>query len=366
MATQKGSKWGSKLKGMQQGWKESSDQYDSMFGASELPEDVYVLKLQDCKLGESDAGGVYVRREHVILEGDHKGVVVGDILMLSTETGPVYVRQWLKMLDVEVPENISELEDLFNELKEAAPVVKGRVSHSVNNGRDYTNLRVISVLGDEDGEEGEEINPDEMTLKELRAFVKENEIEIEGYLKLSEDKLREAVAEAITEDEGEEAESEEAEGEEAEGDGDEIDFDGMEKPDLLEFIKENEISFKDLGYANGLKMKKASVDELREKLQEMVSEAEGEEAEGEEAEGNDDEMMEMAKLFCGTWGVDIPKDGDLDDIKGEINKCTFPEEELDEDEIKLLGEMGLESTIKKKTVVKKAVKKVLKKGKKII
>ena len=370
MAKEKGSKWGGKLKGMQSGWKQSSAQYDSMFGASDIPEDVYVMRLQDCKLGESDGGGVYVKREHVIVEGEHKGIVVGDVMMLSTETGPVFVRRWLAMMEVEVPDDIAELEDLFNELKEAAPVVKARVSHSVNNdGRQFTNVRIISVLGDdeagEEEEEGEEIDLDAMTLKELRAFVKENELEIEKYLKLSEDKLRSAIEEAMSEEESEEgAEEEGAEEEEEEegADADDIDFDVMEKDDIMAFIEENEISFKDLGYANKLKLKKASIEELRTKLQELVGEGEEEEGAEEEEEGSgDDEAMEMAKLFCGTWGVDLAKDADLDDMKAAIGKCKFPVAELDEDEITLLGELGLEDAIEKP---KASAKKIVKKNKK--
>ena len=358
MKDQKGSKWGGKLKSMQSGWKQSSSQYDSMFGASDIPEDVYVLKLQECKLGESDGGGIYVRREHVVLEGDHKGVVIGDVLMLSTETGPVYVRRWLKMLEIEIPENLEDLEELLAELKDAAPVVKARVTQSSSNdGRQFTNVRILSVLGD-DGEELEEEGAEGdddldlagMTLKELRAFVKENELEIEKYLKLGEEDLRAAITELISEDtEGEEGEEAEPEAEpEAEGEADEIDFDSMEAADLAAFIEENEISCKDLGYVNKLKMKKASVKELRAKLQELVGGVEeGEEAEPEGAEGADDEAMEMAKLFCGTWDVNLGKDADLDDIKKAISACKFPEAELDEDEVTLLTELGLESTIEK-------------------
>jgi len=354
MKDQKGSKWGGKLKSMQSGWKQSSSQYDSMFGASDIPEDVYVLKLQECKLGESDGGGIYVRREHVVLEGDHKGVVIGDVLMLSTETGPVYVRRWLKMLEIEIPENLEDLEELLAELKDAAPVVKARVTQSSSNdGRQFTNVRILSVLGD-DGEEleeegaGAELDLDGMTLKELRTFVKENELEIEKYLKLGEEDLRAAITELISEDtEGEEGEEAKAEGE-AEGEADEIDFDSMEAADLAAFIEENEISCKDLGYVNKLKMKKASVKELRAKLQELVSGVEeGEKTEPEGAEGGDDEAMEMAKLFCGTWDVNLGKDADLDDIKKAISACKFPEAELDKDEVTLLTELGLESTIEK-------------------
>jgi len=276
--------------------------------------------------------------------------------MLSTETGPVYVRRWLKMLEIEIPENLEDLEELLAELKDAAPVVKARVTQSSSNdGRQFTNVRILSVLGD-DGEELEEegadaeLDLDGMTLKELRTFVKENELEIEKYLKLSEEDLRAAITELISEDtEGEEGEEAEPEAEpEAEGEADEIDFDSMEAADLAAFIEENEISCKDLGYVNKLKMKKASVKELRAKLQELVGGVEeGEEAEPEGAEGADDEAMEMAKLFCGTWDVNLGKDADLDDIKKAISACKFPEAELDEDEVTLLTELGLESTIEK-------------------
>jgi len=332
----------------------SEQQYKEMFGASDIPEGVYVAKLQDCELTESNSGKLRIKREHVIMEGEHKGVPVRDGLNLENEYGPVFCRRWLNMIGADVPENPEELETLLAEIKEAAPVCKIRVRHS----GDYTNVDVISVVGDEEvgeegsGEEGEgdEIDLDSMDKDELRALVKENDLEIDGWRKMDEDTLREAIREAISGDEEEEGSEEEGEeeGEEEEEEGDGVDLDSLDKDGLLALIKENEIDPKDLGFKNALLMKKASEDKLREALQTALSEGEGEEGEGEgEASGEDDELLEQAKVFCGTWDVDVAEDADLDDLKAAIAECQFPEKELDEDETKLLEALELTECIQK-------------------
>ena len=349
MATSKGSKWGSKLKKSVKGWEESRQEYDQMFGGSDIPEDVYIMQLSSCKLGESDAH-TYIRREHVIMEGEHKGVKIGDNMMLTTSKGPLFVRRWLKMLGVEPPKKVEFLEDTLVQLQDEAPIIKGRVSHSTSGEAEYTNVKVISVMGENEDDSEEEVELDDMNLKELRAFVKENDLEIEKYLKLSEDDLREAIENEMgSDEESEEEESEEEESEvdsDADDSGDEdadvIDFEEMDKDDLLEFIKDNEIDPADLGFKNKVKMKKASEDDLREAVQKHVSESEEE----SEEESDDDELLESAKLFCGTWDIDLEDESDLDDAKKAISECEFPEDELDADEIETLNKLGLQKTIK--------------------
>lgn len=344
------SKWGARLSKMKSGWLSSEQQYKEMFGASDIPEDVYVAKLQDCELTESNSGKLRIKREHVIMEGEHKGVSVRDGLNLENELGLVFCRRWLNMIGAEVPENPEELETLLAEIKEAAPVCKIRVRHS----GDFTNVDVLSVVDDADdgeegsGEEGEgdEIDLDSMDKDELRALVKENDLEIDGWRKMDEDTLREAIREAISDSE-EESSEEEGE-EEGEEENDNVDLDSLDKDGLLAFIKENDIDPKDLGFKNALLMKKTSEDKLREALQAVLSEDENEEGEGEgEASVEDDELLEQAKVFCGTWDVDIAEDADLDDIKAAIAECQFPETELDEDEIKLLEALELTECIQK-------------------
>ena len=349
------SKWGAKLKKMKAGWQGSEQAYKEMFGAADIPEDVYVMKLQEACLDETTGGKLRIKREHVIIEGEHKGVVIRDGMNLETDMGPVFARRWLAMLDVEIPEDPEELEDLLLEVKEAAPVVKGRVRHS----GDFTNVDIISVVDDDEGGdsgsgEEQEIDLDSMDKNELRALVKDNDLDIDGWRKMDEDTLREAIREQI--DGGDEEGTEEG----TEEGSDDVDLDELDKAGLLSLIEENEIDPKDLGFKNKLMMKKASEDKLREALQEALGGEEEGEGEGSEEGGSaeDDELLEQAKVFCGTWDVEIAEDADLDDIKAAIAECKFPEKELDDDEKALLEALELTETIQ---TVKKTVKKTAKK-----
>jgi len=342
MAKEKGSKFASKLKKMQGGWDESAEQYDKVFGARDLPEDTFLFKLQEACLAEKD-DKVSVKREHVVIEGEHKGVVVPDSFSLDSEWGRIFARRWIKMMDKDVPKKLADLPALLKEIKEDAPIVKGKVTHSGG----FTNVDVISVIEDdgdreEGGSAGEDgtVDLDDMDKKELRKYVKENDLDIDGYRKMDEEDLRDAIVKAekgSSEDEGKES-----------GEG-APDFDEMDKEDLLEYIDENEIEPSDLGFKTAKKMKKADEDALREALEDYTEDEQGEE-EGEEEGGSedDDKLLEGAKEFCGTWNVKIAKDADLDDIKEAIADCEFPADECDEDEVELLTELGLDGTIKAK------------------
>ena len=345
------SKWGARLSKMQSGWASSEQQYKEMFGASDLPEDTYVAKLQDCELTESNAGNLRIKREHVIMEGDHKGVVVRDGLNLESEYGPVFCRRWLAMLGADVPENPEELETVLTDVREAAPTCKIRVRHS----GEFTNVDVISVLGEDEeessggeaegGEEsGAEIDLDGMDKDELRALVKENDLEIDGWRKMDEDTLREAIRKQIGGEAGATEEGATEEGATEEGADDGVDLDALDKDGLLALIKDNEIDAKDLGFKNALLMKNATEEKLREAITAYTAEAEGGAESGEEA-GADDELLEQAKVFCGTWDVEIAEDADLDSIKAAIAECQFPEKEIDEDEKALLAALDLTKCI---------------------
>lgn len=339
------SKWEAKLRKMKSGWANSKQSYKEMFGASDIPEDVYVAKLQDTELTESNAGKLRIKREHVILEGDHKGVVVRDGLNLENEYGPVFCRRWFALLGVDIPEEPEELEEVLGEVKDAAPVCKIRVRHS----GDFTNVDVISVVdedgGSGEGGEGEDVDLDSLDKTELRALVKENDLDIADWRKMDEDTLRDTIRGVLSEEDVESESEGEGEGEEdAEG----IDLDALDKAGLLEVIIDNEIDPKDLGFKNKSLMKKATEDKLRSALTEyMGAEGEGKEDESEGKSDVDDELLEQAKVFCGTWDVEVAEDADLDGIKTAMAECKFPEKELDEDEIVLLGALELTDCIQK-------------------
>src|SRR4030042_1356145 len=336
------SKWGARLRKASDTWKNSEEAYKSAFGSEKLPEDVYVAKLQDCLITEQGKDNkLVVKREHVITEGEFKGTVVRDSFQLENEWGPVFLRRWLNMLGVEVPENPEELEELIPQVKEAAPEVKIRVKR---NDQGFVNVDVITFVGEDDGSEsgeaggeesGDEVDLDALDKEGLRQLVKDNDLQIDGYRKLSEDDLRAAIIEAIG---GGGEESGEATGEE-EG----VDLDALDKAGLLALINDNGIEPSDLGFKNKLLLGKATDKDLRKAIEKYMTENAGEG--GEEGSDADDELLEQAKVFCGAWDVKVSEDADINDIKEAIGACEFPEKELDEDDTALLTAMELTACI---------------------
>lgn len=374
------SKWNARLKKAATAWKDSKEAYNSQFAADNLPEDTYVMKLQDATFKETGKDhNLTILVEYVILEGEHKGVVVSSFFNLESEWGPVFARKWFGMMETyavinEVPEEAEDLEETIADIKAAEPVCKVRFSR---NSQGYKNVDVISIIvdGEEGSEEGSEeggeegIDLEAMDKAELRQLIKDNDLEIDGWRKMNEEQLREAIGEVLGdgEESGEEAGEEGSE----EGEEESVDLDELDKDGLLALIDENEIDPADLGFKNKLLMKKASEDKIRKALEEYMAENGGEEG-GEGGSDEDDELLEQARIFCGTWDVNIADDADLDDVKEAMKVCEFPEKELDEEEVALLEKLELTDCIKKpaakKAVAKKAAAKPAAKatGKKII
>lgn len=337
------SKWAKKLSGMKTAWKASEDTYKETFGAADIPEDTYVAQLQEAMLDEDKKQNVVIRREHIITEGEHKGVVVRDRMNLSNDMGLVFVRRWLQMLGVDIPEDSAELETLVSEIKKAAPVCKVRIRHS----GDFTNVDVISV---EDGADATAtsddsgVDLDALDKDGLRKLVVDNDLEIPGYRKMSEDELRAAITEKIG---GDSAPAETPAADDSADAG--IDLDAMDKAEMLKLVVDNELKPADLGFANELKMKGAKEDALRAALTKYLTES-ADAPSGAEAV---DETLQAARIFCGTWDVAIEADADLDDIKTALKKCRFPSKELDESEKALLVTIEMTECIQEEQAAKK-------------
>lgn len=344
------SKWGARLRKASDTWKTSEEAFKATFGSENLPEDVYAAKLQDCLLAEQGKDNkLVVKREHVITEGEFKGIVLRDSFQLENEWGPVFLRRWLNMLGVEVPENPEELEDLIPQVKEAAPEVKIRVKR---NDQGFVNVDVIALIGENDGvsnesdggEDDEEVDLDSMNKEELRALVKDNDLQIEGYRKLSEEDLRTAIAKTIGS--GKESDDEDDDDSNSEESGEEgVDLDALDKEGLLSLIKNNGIEPSDLGFKNKQILDKTTEKDLRKAIEKYMTENGGGEDDG--GSDADDELLEQAKVFCAAWDVTVAEDADINDMKQAIGACEFPEKELDEDDTALLAALELTTCIKK-------------------
>jgi len=344
MAIPTKSKWGARLRKSKENWKQSEDAYKEAFGAENLPEDVYVVKIQDLVISENKKGQLTVSRTHVVMEGEHKGTIVRDRFNLDSEWGAVMLRRWFMMVGQEIPDDPEEIEEILANIKKSGDLYKGRLSRSGG----FTNIDIISVLGEgesESDESSQEIDLESMDKDELRSLVKDNDLDIEGWRKMDEDKLREAIAEAIGGDSGSEKSEDASDG---------LDLDSLDKEGLLGAIEENGIDPQDLGFKNKILMKKADEKALRKALEKYSEEA-GNESGSEAGSSEEDELLEQSKVFCGTWDVEIAEDADLDDIKKAISGCEFPAKELDDDEKALLEKLELTECIKDEKPAKKKV-----------
>jgi hypothetical protein len=214
---------------------------------------------------------------------------------------------------------------------------------------------------DEENGDGDPVDPDDMDEDEIRDYIDENDIDIEDlgfedkkeYKKAKEKTLRKALAKWLEEN-----------GSSDKG-GADVDPDDMDEDEIREYIEENEIDIDDLGFGNKKEYKKADEDDLKEALTKYLKKSKksskkddddedsgkGKKGKGKKGKGKDD-LVERAKTFCGAWDIDIEDDDDLKAIKKLIAKdgkedAEYPEDELDEDEVTLLEELGLENTIQK-------------------
>lgn len=386
----KESKFAKELRKMKGSWADSRKEYEHTFGGQKIPEAVYTAKIQDCKLGlTKSAKKLYIGREFLILKGEYKGIPVRDMLHLCTDKGPIYARQFIEMMGHKAPpdDEPERLEKVIAEIRKDALTCKIRVTHS----GDFTNVRVTEVTGGKGM--SKEYDLEDMSKKQLLKLIDKEDLDVDPDDYDDVDELRDAVEEALDDQGGDDDDDDDDDDKDSDKDSDDADFDDMDKDELLEYIEEKEIDPEDLGFKNEKKMKKADEDELREALEEYKDNDKGDDKDNDDNDDNDDddddkkskkgkgrkgkkgddeedELLEKAKTFCGAWDIDIDDDASLKEVKKAIAEddedfAEYPEDELDEDEIELLKELGLENCIKKSKKSKKdKEEKGSKKGKK--
>jgi len=163
-----------------------------MFGGVKIDPGEYIARLQSAKLVESKSSGkLMVRREHVLMDGEFKGMVIFDNMILETPMGLTFIRRWFDQMGYEAPEDPEEIENVVSAVSKDAANVKIQVKHS----GDFVNVAVIEVLDEEkeepaskasgktatSGGKGKPADDDEDTelLKNLFIFCKAQDIDTE-------------------------------------------------------------------------------------------------------------------------------------------------------------------------------------------
>lgn len=175
------------------------------FSGEKVPEGKYELRLSGIKLKEKklDGGGynISMQRTFTVLSGENEGMSQTDFIGMSSEGGLAVAMGFVETMGYDIPEGPEDWPEIVEELQEEAPAVMGEVTHS----GDFVNIRVTEVLDDEDIDDGEEPEDEdelreeleEMSRKELKAYIAEEELDITVKKKWTEEDIIDAIVEEI-------------------------------------------------------------------------------------------------------------------------------------------------------------------------
>lgn len=210
------SKLKTKLKRLNKGYQEAREEFDGETGGfSTIPEGPYKIDDVQLELMTTKAGKIMVARKCRIAEGDLEGKLIGDTMQLETDRGPEFLVKFFNMIGAscEDLEEIEETIELINSNEGAEYRVFCKDDGQYNNVffnevLEYGDKLPMEGMGEEDGEEegdeeGGEEGPDldEMSRKELKAYIKEEGLEVKVMKKDSDDDIRDKINEALSEEE---------------------------------------------------------------------------------------------------------------------------------------------------------------------
>lgn len=130
-----------RLKRMNEAYQENKQFVNDVF--TQVPVGVYIGLLQSAGLKESGNGKLMIQRSHLIIEGDLKGRVVWDHMMIDgNDRGFTFIIRWIKTCGYEAPHNSEGLPEVLNTMSDENPKVKFLVKHS----GDYVNVTVQGLV----------------------------------------------------------------------------------------------------------------------------------------------------------------------------------------------------------------------------
>jgi len=303
------------LKNLGKAWKNAKEEFgDSTGGFETVPTGTYVFHKITAELTTSKTSGdPMVSRCVTIKEGDYADQKVWDNNVLTTDRGPEFLLKWLNFMGYAVDSLEDDLEDVLEQItKNEDCVIKGQIKSD-----EFTNIYFNEILEEGDVPEAEEEEPegeepegeepeadgfDDMDRKELKAHIKEEELDIKVYKSMSDEDIVEAIR-ALAPEEAEEEEAEpEPEPEEEE----------EEEAPVKSGKKKTAIS------------KQGS------------------------AKKDDAKTIKGLKGLCDAFGIDYNKGDDLATYVETMKEYTFKRKELDDKEVAALEAAGLEKLIKGK------------------
>jgi len=299
------------LKAGKKEWDASKDEVENIGADNRVPAGTYEVKLVKLTLVAKD-GKLSLMRKHMVTDGEFQGDTVTDFMRFTSENGAVskaYIRRYFETLEIDIPEDPSELPALVEDLTKEGYEGKLRVWYTEGRDRQFLNAQLTECYPEDDGAAGD------------------------------------GGSEAGSPDEGgDDAGADDAPADDApadDGDGSES-LDDMDKPALVKLIADEGIPIK------GTRRKTA--DQLRAEIREYDAAqeaAEGGDGNADAAQGDDDaEDRKALAAFCKAQGLDdASPDLNVDDLCKLIAKYEYERDKLDKEDIELLESFKLGDVI---------------------
>ncbi len=125
-----------RLNAMQKTWDTNRDPQPS------IPAGRYTMQLQNAELSENSNGKLQIHTENLVIDGEYSGEVAHDFLQLENEIGMQFTARWIEAMGYDVPDDMSEIEEIVASIAEAAPTFQGKVKVS----KGFTNVQVLEIL----------------------------------------------------------------------------------------------------------------------------------------------------------------------------------------------------------------------------
>ena len=306
-----------RLAQMQKGFIQSKAQYDQKFGGIKIDEGEYVGKLSRCSLDirKSD-DSIVVSVEYTIMEGKFKGFATFDQMNLGNEWGRLFAIRFVELSGFEFPEDVTLLDATIQEIAKQA----GTYEITAKKNGDYINISPKQML--------EEVANEEVANEEV---VKE-EVKKKAVTPQSKSIVRDRPTK----------QKEDVEEREKNEDSTEITIESinaMDRKELKQLITEKDIELRVTTKHSDDDIRKALITHLGLKM-DLPEEDESVEV------PTDDELKMDLLVFCKSHKIkSINKDMDLDTMITTLENHKFDRESLEEDEIKLLTMLAIESCI---------------------
>ena len=143
-----------KLKKAQNDWENARSKAKETTGFTEIPDGRYLANLTDGVIGESKSSGrLQIQWTWTIADGEFEGDTKLDFDGLETEDNLVFLGRKLARFSYELPEDITEISDILEELIEKKPMARIRLKTRGEFQNVYVDKLMRSVSSDDDSEE---------------------------------------------------------------------------------------------------------------------------------------------------------------------------------------------------------------------